>query len=91
AGNVASNATVLTAALQIHSVEARHAAQIRRLRGQNGWITNNERGDLPPQSQATYDGEEAINGSVSSPAATEAFDEPLTMEQVLAIAEPFIA
>jgi len=91
AGNVASNATVLTAALQIHSVEARHAAQIRRLRGQNGWITNNERGDLPPQSQATYDGEEAINGSVSSPAATEAFDEPLTMEQVLAIADPFIA
>ncbi len=91
AGNVASNDGVLTAALQIHSVEARHASQIRRLRGQKGWITNNERGDLPPQSQATYDGEETVNGGIGSPAVTEAFDEPLTMEQVLAIAGPFIA
>ena len=28
----------LTAALQIHSVEARHAAIIRKLRGQKGWV-----------------------------------------------------
>ncbi|MEO7476041.1 MAG: ferritin-like domain-containing protein [Gemmatimonadales bacterium] len=91
AGNVASNAGVLTAALQIHSVEARHASQIRRLRGQKGWITNNDRGDLPPQSQPTYDGEDTVNGGAGSAAVTEAFDEPLTMEQVLAIAGPFIA
>ncbi len=97
AGNVASNATVLTAALQIHAVEARHASQIRRLRGQKGWITSSDRGDLPPQSQPTYDGEEntthkgvdaAPLGDIS--AVTEAFDEPLTMEQVLVIADPFI-
>ncbi|MGI8510164.1 MAG: ferritin-like domain-containing protein, partial [Gemmatimonadaceae bacterium] len=36
AGNVASNKAVLSAALQIHAVEARHASQIRRLRGQKG-------------------------------------------------------
>ncbi|MEO7474047.1 MAG: ferritin-like domain-containing protein [Gemmatimonadales bacterium] len=97
AGNVASNDGVLTAALQIHSVEARHASQIRRLRGQKGWITGSEIGDLPPQSQPTYAGEEntiqggtdvAALGAVA--AVTEAFDEPLTMEQVLAIAGPFI-
>ncbi len=98
AGNVASNATVLTAALQIHSVEARHASQIRRLRGQKGWITGSDIGDLPPQSQPTYVGEENTihAGAEAAPlgaaaAVTEAFDEPLTMEQVLAIAGPFIA
>ncbi|MBA3659260.1 MAG: ferritin-like domain-containing protein [Gemmatimonadales bacterium] len=98
AGNVASNDAVLTAALQIHSVEARHASQVRRLRGQKGWITANDRGDLPPQAQATYDGEEnTVQGAVdvaslgAAAAATEAFDEPLTMEQVLAIAGPFIS
>jgi hypothetical protein len=32
AGNVMSNKTVLQAALQIHSVEARHASQVRRMR-----------------------------------------------------------
>ncbi len=97
AGNVASNPTVLTAALQIHSVEARHASQIRRLRGQKGWITSSDIGDLPPQSQATYAGEENTihAGADAAPlgaiaAVTEAFDEPLTMEQVLAIADPFI-
>jgi hypothetical protein len=31
--------TGLTTAIQIHQVEARHAALIRRLRGQNAWIT----------------------------------------------------
>lgn len=31
--------TYLTAALSIHGVEARHAAEIRRMRGKLGWIT----------------------------------------------------
>ncbi len=31
--------SVLTTALQIHSVEARHACEVRRIRGQKGWIT----------------------------------------------------
>ncbi|MEO5903780.1 MAG: ferritin-like domain-containing protein [Gemmatimonadaceae bacterium] len=102
AGAVASNPGVLTAALQIHSVEARHAAQIRRLRGQKGWITNGDRGDLPAATQATYTGEEntthnGVNAASlgtnfgGTAAVTEAFDEPLTMAQVLAIAGPFIA
>ncbi len=40
ATNLMSSADVLTAALQIHSVEARHAAEVRRLRGLDSWILN---------------------------------------------------
>ena len=49
---------LLTTALQIHSVEARHAAEVRRIRGLRPW-----------------------NGPL---------DRPLTKQQVLAIAGPFI-
>ena len=84
-----SDNTILTTALRIHSVEARHASEVRRLRGQNGWITGNQT-DVP-ELAAVYAGEQAANGSATSPAAAEAFDEPLTMDQVLAIAGPFIA
>ena len=93
----------LTAALQIHSVEARHASEIRRIRGLKGWITGNERGTgMPPQTQATYNGEENITqggvnvttlgtGPIYSVAAsTEAYDEPLSKDAVLAIASLFI-
>lgn len=52
APNLMSNATVLTAALQIHSVEARHAAEVRRLRGLTGWI-NGTQGNVPGDT-ATY-------------------------------------
>ena len=94
----------LTAALAIHSVEARHASMIRRLRGKKGWISNNSRDDLPSFTQGIYDGEElatqggvaistlpdaSSNGGVS--AYTEAFDEPLTKAQVTAIVTPFLA
>ena len=61
----------LTPALQIHSVEARHASEVRRLRAevmgldsdQNalGWITLNNRGPgMPEATQAVYDGEENV-------------------------------
>jgi len=61
----------LTPALQIHSVEARHASEIRRLRafvlGETlndnalGWITLNNRGPgMPAETQAVYDGEEVV-------------------------------
>ena len=53
------NDDILTAALQIHSVEARHAAQVRRIGGKKSW-----------------DG---------------AFDKPMTKEEVLAAAGPFLA
>lgn len=37
AANLITSNSLLTAALRIHSVEARHAAEIRRLRGQTPW------------------------------------------------------
>lgn len=63
AGNVKSNRTVLTAALQIHSVEARHAAHIRSMRAARGatvkpWITNKDSGIGLSAVQPNYDGEE---------------------------------
>ncbi|CAN5261290.1 hypothetical protein BH23BAC2_BH23BAC2_23330 [soil metagenome] len=73
----------LTPALQIHSVEARHASEIRRLRArvlgeptnQNalGWITLNNRGPgMPAATQAVYDGEEnVVQGGVNLVDATE--------------------
>lgn len=83
-----SDNTILTTALRIHSVEARHASEVRRLRGQKGWITGNQT-DVAAL-QAVYNGEEASNGAATSAAAAEAFDEPLTMDQVNAIAGLFI-
>lgn len=115
AGNLVSNSAVLQAALQIHSVEARHAAHIRRMRRDmpNGvatnkpWITLKDRGGLPNSAalplQNIYDGEEIVTQadinltsmnsggvSVSANAASEAFDEPLTKEQVTVIVTPFL-
>ncbi|MGH7482621.1 MAG: ferritin-like domain-containing protein [Longimicrobiales bacterium] len=98
AGVVKPNDVALSAALRIHSVEARHAAQVRRMRGRKGWIVE-ERNDVPAL-QPVYEGENdtiflGINaavgtGSVPVSATTAAFDSPLTVEQVLAIADPFI-
>lgn len=59
AGNLIENDDILQAALQIHSVEARHAAIVRKIGGKKSW-----------------DG---------------AFDEPMTKEQVLEAATPFLA
>ena len=105
AGNLQAADDVLTAALQIHSVEARHASQVRRLRGMvsdmdiKGWIVKNESNGAPQQS---YQGEENTThatidlnsipslSEVSMEAKTEAFDEPLSRAQVLAIVKPFI-
>jgi len=84
-----ANDDILTTALQIHSVEARHASAVRRLRGQKGWITGNQN-DLPAAAAPIYAGEEAANGTASSPDAAEAFDEPLTKDAVLEIANLFI-
>ncbi len=90
--------------MTIHSVEARHAAEIRRLRGNfsetapnEGWITRNLT-DIPG-TEPVYAGEENTNQggvnvtaitSVGLDEVTEAFDEPLTKAQVLAIVDPFI-
>jgi len=99
----------LLAALKIHSVEARHAAEVRLIRGQRVWASEMETGGVPA---AVYAGENNIyqkegidlisltykdmylsngtNQQATEMIVREAFDEPLTKEQVLAIAGPFI-
>lgn len=99
AGNVMADDFVLTTALRFHSVEARHASELRRIRGQKGWITLNSRGNLPALTQPIYDGEElttqaginlvAVTG-LPATTVSEAFDEPLTGPQVLSIVSNFI-
>jgi rubrerythrin len=98
AGVLQENKTVLTVALQIHSVEARHAAHIRTMRGQKGWITQATTDFAGIQS--TYNGEDVdvqsgvtitnIDAMVNKDSATESFDEPLTKEAVTAIVTPFL-
>lgn len=95
----------LTVALQIHSVEARHAAAVRRLRQNQGWIPQAQPdapgpiapvygagGVFPSEANTTQGGVElvgALNGYTVEE-ITEAFDEALDMETVLGIAGPFI-
>lgn len=113
AGNLKSNNDVLTAALNIHSVEARHASHIRYMRRARQtsnpgplyvgdirpWIIGNASNIGSSAVQASYNGEESTTqagvnivttGNVSTDAASGAFDEILTKEQVLAIVDPFI-
>lgn len=100
AGGLANNKDLLTYALQIHSVEARHASQIRRMRGEKGWIVQNNSPAAP--LDPVYAGEEnTVQGGVNlagmfpdnggSNAVTAAFDEPLTMAEVNSIATLFIS
>lgn len=107
AAELVKGGDLLTAALNIHSVEARHASHIRQMRKAlsssldlKPWITGKASG-IGAAVQASYDGEENtkqatieitnINGmGTSVNAATEAFDEGLTKDQVLAIVAPFI-
>jgi hypothetical protein len=97
-----SDKLALTAVLAIHSVEGRHAAEVRRIRGMKGWITGSSPDDLPAFAQAIYAGEEvttqgtvnvatAIAATGGADAASQAFDEPLSTAQVTAIITPFIA
>lgn len=103
APNLISNDAVLTAALTIHSVEARHASKVRRLAASyatQGWIPGSQAG-APAAVAPVYAGEGntthggvdvtgIVPASVSAEDVTEAFDEPLTREAVLAIVDPFI-
>lgn len=97
-----STNTVLTAALQIHSVEARHAAEVRRLRRMMGvdvheWIVGDDVdvAALQPvyagEANTTHLGTDATGvTNKNREQTTEAFDEPLTREDVEAIAGLFI-
>ena len=106
AGNLLMTGDILEAALNIHSVEARHASHIRTMRKLNHnaavkpWITGKDSG-IGAAVQPIYDGEELttqagvnivnIGGAtISADAASESFDEPLSKTQVLAIVDPFI-
>lgn len=105
AGNLQDADDVLTSALQIHSVEGRHAAEVRRLRGKRmdmtiePWVVNEESNGAP---EAVYEGEDNTMhagvdlmdieslSDLSMEAKTRAYDEPLTRNEVLAIVKPFI-
>ena len=87
--------------LALHSVEGRHAAEVRRIRGKKGWITGSSADDLPAFAAAIYAGENvATQGTVNvataiatagaADAASQAFDEPLSTAQVTAIITAFI-
>ena len=93
------SADTLTVALQIHSVEARHAAAIRVLRGKQGWIPGRQAGAAAPIAPVYAGEDNTEQGGVELTTAlsgytreeiTEAFDEPFTRAEVLAIAGPFI-
>lgn len=96
-----SNNDILTAALQIHSVEARHAAHVRMIRRatnptEKPWITGTNSNGV---SASVYIGDDNVTQlsinittlrGVTGTSATESFDEPLTMDEVNEIIQPFI-
>lgn len=88
----ALNKDVLTTALRVHSVEARHAAIVRRLRGLKGWIESDTAAAnmVPAAAAGVYAGE---NDTMPLPGVTVqrpmAYDEPLTPTQVGAIVALF--
>jgi len=97
AGNVMGNKAILQAALQIHSVEARHASQIRRMRGKKGWIEAADGGIPDPFNTKVYAGEDLTvqagfnaAGPFGGPAGSAAYDEILTGDAATAIAAMFI-
>jgi hypothetical protein len=102
---------IITAALRIHSAEARHAAHIRLMRHLTPsamvtgtvrpWITGNNSNINSADVQKSYNGEDntlqaniqitGINGQqIAIDAASESFDEPLTMEELIVIVDPFL-
>jgi rubrerythrin len=101
AGNLINDKAILEIALRIHSVEARHAAEVRRIysmMAQNmavkPWIIlaqGEPAGVYAGEDNTTHAGLDVMTVTDKSrEAVTEAFDEPLTKEQVLALATPFI-
>jgi hypothetical protein len=96
AGVLLPNDALLEAGLRIHSVESRHAAEVRRLRGEKAWITGESRGGLPDVFGPVYDDEDdtfhfLLAPLPKTPGATEAFDQPMGRERVLRVLRPFLA
>ena len=109
APNLASNRDILEAALRIHSVEARHAGEIRIIRNMSAYASEMKTGGVPAAIYARENNTTHVAGvdivALSQPKllfqnnasqmramqfAQDSFDEPLTKEEVLAIAGPFI-
>ncbi|WP_407481905.1 ferritin-like domain-containing protein [Elizabethkingia meningoseptica] len=97
AGNVMSNKTILQAALQIHSVEARHASQVRRMRANKGWIELADGGNMPSVTNPVYAGEDNITQAgyntgttFGAAAGSAAYDEILSTDDAKTIASLFI-
>ncbi|GAB2570141.1 ferritin-like domain-containing protein [Spirosoma areae] len=104
AANLMNAPAILEVALQIHATEAAHAANVRYLRGQKGWITGGTAmmSGVPAAVNANYAGEENTNNlgglvgnsfkiPITMDMITESFDEPLTKQQVLDAVAPFFA
>lgn len=123
AANLMSNPVALESALRIHSVEARHASKIRRLRRQTGATTVKFSGTITGGGAAAAGADNVTNAPAGAAAAlalvyagednttqgtvnlatlpnlpsdltiatagSEAFDEPLTKAQVIAIVQGF--
>ncbi|PJJ54810.1 ferritin-like domain-containing protein [Hymenobacter chitinivorans] len=95
-GKTAGSTNLLQVALQIHSVEARHAAHIRTMRAQAPWIPAAD-SNLPaplgpvytgaiPESNVTQSGvnlTSQLGATYSANDAAASFDEILTMAEVL--------
>jgi hypothetical protein len=100
-----ANDDILTTALRIHSVEARHASEVRRLRRRKGWVTGDEaNGPAALQQAGVYAGDNTwpregntmqlgidVSQFQGAEAASEAFDEPISYDHALSIASQFIA
>ena len=127
ATNLISNPTILTQALRIHSVEARHASKIRRARRMVGgapavvkysgtisgggaaaagvpgattavaataervYGAGTDASNFPSEANTTQAGINiaAITNAGGASGASEAFDEPLSKADVIAIVQPF--
>jgi len=116
-----SNNTILEAALNIHSVEARHASHLRTMRrggpqalpgslqsAPKSWISGNDGGGpvpavtgaiygagtpasmYPSEANTMQGGLDLVSSFATATQASEAFDEPLDMATVLAIASNFL-
>lgn len=97
AGNLMESRQILQAALQIHSVEARHAAQVRKMRANKGWIELANGGNMPAATDAVYAGEDNVMqagfnaaAAFGEAAGSAAYDEVLSGSDAVAIAGLFI-
>ncbi len=94
AGKLKPYDAFLEVALRIHSVEARHAARVRMINMQKGWITLNQGfpAAVYQQEENTSYNDVNLTRATNYSAATisEAFDEPLSQDQVNAIAFQFV-